>query len=245
MRVSKLFRQSRTLVSASTLNTRSTSRSHVGHLRTVNEDRVLDHPAAGLWAIADGMGGHADGSMAAETVTAHLGNLARHHGPSEIDAALEAANCAIMKHSGGKSGTTIVVLRIDEHRVQIWWAGDSRAYLIRDGQMELLTRDHSLVQELVEAGEIAADQADTHPRAHIITRALGTGADVDIDRTELNLLPGDLLLLCSDGLSRSLVSDDLGLWEHIDGLADRLMNNALQRDGSDNISLVLVEVLHV
>ena len=107
--------------------------------------------------------------------------------------------------------------------------------------MDLLTRDHSLVQELVEVGEIAADEAAGHPRANVITRALGIASSIDLDVREIEVCAGDLLLLCSDGLSRSFVNDDFRNEEPIDAMADRLLRNALERDGRDNISFVLVK----
>ena len=241
MRVSRLFRQRSGAGPAAPSGLRSVGRSHVGRVRTVNEDRILDRPLAGLFAVADGMGGHADGSLAAETVIAHLDRLAGQPDRPDIPAALDAANREIVQRGGGKSGTTIVVLRISGGRADIWWAGDSRAYLVRDRRLRLLTRDHSLVQELVEAGEIAAHQAAGHPRANVVTRALGTRDQVDVDRCELPLEPGDLLLVCSDGLSRSLASDDFGAGEPLEALADRLLNSALDRDGRDNISFVIVK----
>ena len=161
--------------------------------------------------------------------------------PAAIRAAIEAANGSILEQAGGKSGTTIVALKIFDDCARIWWAGDSRAYRLRDGKVDLLTRDHSLVQELVEVGEIAADEAAGHPRANVITRALGIASSIDLDVREIELRAGDLLLLCSDGLSRSFVSDDLRNEEPIDAMADRLLRNALERDGRDNISFVLVK----
>ena len=242
MRLSKLFRQGRGGDPAPASCIRSTSRSHVGRFRTVNEDRIFDRPDDGLWAIADGMGGHADGGLAAEIVIAHLDRVLLQQDRSPICSAIEAANGAIFRQGEGKSGTTVVVMKISDDRAQIWWVGDSRAYLIRDRRLELLTRDHSLVQELVEAGEISPDQAEGHPRANIITRALGTRDKVDVERRHLKVMPGDLLLLCSDGLSRSLASEDFRARVSLQAMADRLLKNALERDGRDNISLVLIGI---
>ncbi|MXO85992.1 SpoIIE family protein phosphatase [Altererythrobacter aurantiacus] len=207
----------------------------------MNEDRILDRTDASIWAVADGMGGHANGSLAAETVIAHLARLETRSEPVDVSRTIECANTAILRQAGGTSGTTIVVLRISNDKAQIWWAGDSRAYLIRNRRLNLLTRDHSLVQELVDVGEIAAHKAAHHPRANIITRALGVRDQVELEKRQLGIFPGDILLLCSDGLSRSLAANDMQHDESIEARADRLLENALKRDGRDNISLVLVE----
>ena len=241
MRLSRFFRHRKESDPLASSDIQSVSRSHVGRFRTLNEDRILDRPNSRLWAIADGMGGHVNGSLAAETVIAHLGGLPQIQEPAAIRAAIEAANGSILEQAGGKSGTTIVALKIFDDCARIWWAGDSRAYRLRDGKVDLLTRDHSLVQELVEVGEIAADEAAGHPRANVITRALGIASSIDLDVREIEVRAGDLLLLCSDGLSRSFVSDDLRNEEPIDAMADRLLRNALERDGRDNISFVLVK----
>ena len=146
----------------------------------------------------------------------------------------------IRKRIGGAGGTTVVALGIADDGATIHWAGDSRAYLIRDGALRLLSHDHSLVQEMLDAGAINIEQAAHHPHANVITSALGTSAEPRIDSAKLTLESGDRLLLCSDGLSRSLSERDVIGDTTMDGLADRLLTNALQRDGSDNISLIIV-----
>lgn len=221
-------------------NVASTSRSHVGRVREINEDRVLDRFDVRLWAVADGMGGHSGGGEAAESLISHLSQIPTPVSQEAIAQALARANAAILGAGGGDSGTTAVVLHIDGDRAQLCWAGDSRAYLIRGGTLRLLTRDHSVVQQLVDAGALTPEQAAHHPRANVITSALGVGEAVIIDRTSHRLAPGDRLLLCTDGLSRSLCDRDVAHPEPLDSQADRLLTNALQRDGGDNISLVLI-----
>lgn len=220
---------------------RSVSRTHLGRVRRLNEDRVLDRADLGLWAVADGMGGHSRGDVAADTLVAHLAALPTPVSPQAIDDALQAANRAVYQDHGGQSGTTLVMLTVEQGVATIRWAGDSRAYLIRNGRPELLTRDHSLVQELVEAGLVTPDKAATHPKANVITRALGTSPHVAVEALSLALKANDRVLLCSDGLSRSLEDRDVAERCDIEPLADRLLQNALQRDASDNISLVIVE----
>ncbi|WP_374408446.1 PP2C family serine/threonine-protein phosphatase [Pelagerythrobacter sp.] len=227
---------------ATGLRCNSTVRSHVGRVREVNEDRVLERPDVGLWAVADGMGGHSGGGEAAETLIAHLTRIPSPISMSAIDQALAAANAAILDASSGQSGTTAIVLHTEGPTAFLYWAGDSRAYLIREGALHLLTHDHSVVQQLIDAGALTPDEAAHHPQANVITNALGVGETLTIDRTSCHLLPGDRLLLCSDGLSRSLSDRDFTFVEPLAAQADRLLTNALQRDGSDNISLALVEL---
>lgn len=221
---------------------KSVSRTHVGRVRTVNEDRVLDRPDKGLWAVADGMGGHSRGDVAAGIVTECLSLLPDPVTPDSIDSALSQANLQIYERLKSKSGTTLVLLHIDGETAFLRWAGDSRAYLIRQDRLQLLTRDHSIVQELVEAGLLDATQAASHPQANVITQALGISASAYLDRRTITLQAGDRILLCSDGVSRSLNERDVKEPASIALQADRLLANCLQRDGSDNASLILLEV---
>lgn len=223
----------------------STARSHVGRVRTVNEDRWLDRSDRGLWAVADGMGGHAEGAAAATIAIEALAALADGDAAiarGTILAALDEANTRI--HAGaGTSGATIVVLALDGLRATLCWAGDSRAYRIRGGNADRLTHDHSLVQELVDAGVLSESAAERHPRANVVTRALGVAASVVVEVATVTLAPGDRLLLCSDGISRSLHARDFTTMPaELEACADRLLANALQRDGSDNATLVLVDL---
>ena len=158
---------------------RSTARTHVGRVRKVNEDRILDRPDRALWAVADGMGGHRGGDIAAELAVAVLRDLADDSAPITDDAILAAlmrANAEILARgatAGGVIGSTIVALHIAQGEAHIFWAGDSRAYRATRGAWEQVTRDHSLVQELLDQGLIDSSDAAHHPRAHVITRALG------------------------------------------------------------------------
>lgn len=221
----------------------STSRSHVGRVRAINEDRVLDRPDQRLWAVADGMGGHRGGDAAADAAIEQLASLIAPVTPDAILRSMMDANDIVQASSSGESGTTMVVAHIDDDFVEICWVGDSRAYLIRDRRLTQLTRDHSLVQQMVDAGALTPEQAHNHPRANVITRAIGVAAIVEVERTRHRVQAGDRLLLCSDGLSRSLCDRDVHSDEPLDALADRLLTNALQRDGSDNISLVVIELI--
>lgn len=231
---------------------RAAARTHVGRVRSINEDRLLDRADHGLWAVADGMGGHSAGAAAAMIAIDALDTLAsggKPIGEATVREAIARANRAIYAGEGSArgmapttSGTTIVVASIDCVGVTICWAGDSRAYRIRDGVAERLTRDHSLVQELVDSGAIAQESAERHPRANVVTRALGVAPTVKVDSVHVSLEAGDRILLCSDGVSRSLNPRDFTMPAgEIDDFADRLLRNAVQRDGSDNATLVLIE----
>jgi len=208
---------------------------------------VFDCPEAGLWAVADGMGGHRGGDLAAQAVVDRLRALtASRHAVDFTDmlVALGQANADIRHRNdtlGFDAGTTVVAVLIDGTTAHIAWAGDSRAYRLREGALQLLTHDHSLVQELIDAGLLTPEAAERHPRSNVVTRALGICDDPGLQMTSAILAPGDRLLLCSDGLSRSLQPDDAA---HRDAeqLCDHLLGNALRRDGSDNVSLIVVEI---
>jgi serine/threonine protein phosphatase PrpC len=230
---------------------RSAARTHAGTRRTVNEDRVLDRTDKGLWAIADGMGGHRAGDVAASTVVDAMSAI--EHGPSgyaylaDIVAAVEKANAAIFAglaaEGAGASGSTLVALIAHEGHYACLWAGDSRAYLFRDGVLAPITRDHSLVQQLVDRGDVPESRRRQHPNAHIITRAVGVDAQVELDRQFAAIAAGDIFLLCSDGLTACL--DDAEMARALAGgdlqaAADHLLQTALSRQALDNVSLILV-----
>ena len=225
----------------------SAARSHVGLVRQINEDRIFESVEARLWAVADGMGGHGGGDVAAQTIVDTLREAA--NGVLPIDAAtmldaLRTANRTIAQRNESRSedaGATMVALHLDDSLATVAWAGDSRAYLLRDGMIQL-THDHSVVQELVDAGLLAPEAALRHPRANVVTRALGAARDVDIAVTRIEVRCGDRILLCSDGLSRSLNEPILNVSPTLQSFADALLRDALQRDGHDNISLIVVDV---
>jgi serine/threonine protein phosphatase PrpC len=227
---------------------RSVSRSHVGLVRAINEDRVFDCPERRVWAIADGMGGHAGGDLAAQAVVDRLRGLTNGDQPirfTDMLVALGQANGDIRQRNerlNAAAGATVVAAMVDGTRAHIAWAGDSRAYRFRDDRLTLLTHDHSVVQELVDAGLLSPDRAEQHPQSHVVTRALGVDDDPRLQTVSVDLKPNDRLLLCSDGLSRSLRADDMDS-DVIDTLVDRLLQNALARDGRDNVSLTMIDIL--
>ena len=230
------------------------TRTHVGLRRKVNEDSILDRTDRGLWAVADGMGGHEAGDVASAMVTDALRQLPIVYGLDQtVDFAIDAiqnVNRELIAMAGSEDrtrtiGTTIVGLAVADGQFRCFWAGDSRAYRVRDGQIRRLSRDHSLVQDLVDAGMLKSEDAERHENANIITRAVGVAEDLKVDSSTGEAAPGDLFLLGSDGLTR-LVDDD-ELLEQLsaappDQAADSLIELVLERGAPDNVSLVLVKL---
>lgn len=224
----------------------SAAASHVGRVRRVNEDRTLDRPDRRLWAVADGMGGMARGDLAAEAAINALSALADRGAVDEdaVAAALTDTDRRLRADPAMQGGgTTIVVLLADEGGATLFWAGDSRAYRLEAARTVALTRDHSLVADLVAAGLIEPAAADTHPQANVVTRALGAGDPAPVERLRIDFAPGDRLMLASDGCYRSLAPGDAPPNLAIEDCAARLVANAVARDGSDNASCVVVERL--
>jgi serine/threonine protein phosphatase PrpC len=233
------------------LRVKSTARSHVGSVRKLNEDRLVELEEAQLWAIADGMGGHSAGDIAAQMVADAIASTAR-QGKADVAAIREAVasvnsellDRATSRSPQGTSGSTVVTLLLHAGRYNCLWAGDSRAYLYRDGRCRLVSRDHSIVQEMVDAGLLAPAEAKFHPRANVITRAVGVAEPLEMELAEGELKRGDIFLLCSDGLTATLdeeeIEGSLG-GENLDEIADGLLAAALALGASDNVSLVLVE----
>jgi protein phosphatase/serine/threonine-protein phosphatase Stp1 len=240
---------------AETTSFRSWGASHRGTVRGHNEDRFVNRPDLGLWAVADGAGGHDLGQMASSLIAASLADIATGLSGKEVldevRARLGAAHDELRAKAAERGGgsiiaSTVVVLLARDGHYAFLWVGDSRGYLLRDGMLTQVTRDHSLVQELVDAGVITADQMESHPHANVITRAIGADADeLDVDKVSGALLPGDRLLLCSDGISKLMAIDDLaGLLGHDeDSPAERLILAALTRHANDNVTAVTIEVM--
>jgi serine/threonine protein phosphatase PrpC len=231
---------------------RSVARSDRGRVRTRNEDIVLDRPEVGIWAVADGMGGHDRGDRASGIVKEELARLqpsaAGLNGTvAAVRDGLSAAHARLRAEfgSGGSSGTTVVVLVAEGDRYVCLWAGDSRLYRCAHGAVERLTTDHSLVQELVSSGAITPEAAHGHPLANRITRAVGVEPTLDLEVRGGKCVDGERFLLSSDGL-HGLVDDEdvarLAAIADLDAAADALMAAALDAGGTDNVSLALVAV---
>jgi protein phosphatase len=222
-----------------------------GRTRRHNEDAYVIEPP--LFAIADGMGGAQAGEVASRLATAALKEAgADGGGEKRISDLIQEANRRVYDRSSSDPntsgmGTTITVALVEEDHVAFGHVGDSRAYLIRDAQMEQLTEDHSLVNELLKTGRLSREEAETHPQRSVITRALGTDPDVDVDTFSVRAENGDLFLLCSDGLT-DMVSEEsiLDVVESnradIDGALRALVKAANRGGGQDNITVVAFEI---
>ena len=234
---------------------RSFALTHPGTRRRLNEDSYVDRAEAGLWAVADGVGGADAGEVASASVSAALtaipAGLPGEQMLAELRQRLQAVHgdlqtMAAARNPPGTIASTAVVLMAAGMYFACLWAGDSRAYLLRDGVLRRLTRDHSLVQALVDAGTITEAEAEHHPRANVITRAVGAGeTPLELDKITGTLQPNDRFLLCSDGLTKTLNEAELAaLLGAPDGVPppELLVQAALAREASDNVTAVTVEV---
>lgn len=227
-----------------------------GLSRKVNQDSLLVSPEIGLLAVADGMGGHQGGEVASglalQTLKSELDRLLqKNESPDKalIDS-VQRANMSVYEQSGRNKklkgmGTTITACLKRGRDLFTAHVGDSRAYLFRRGSIRQLTKDHSLVQELLRNGGISQEQALQHPQRNVLTRALGTGQSLNVDFYRNRLAAGDLLLLCTDGLTRYLNQGDLlsavTTAPDIDSAVRVLLNKALQEGGADNITIILAQ----
>src|SRR6185437_13168509 len=184
--------------------------THTGTVRARNEDRLLVRSDVGLWVVADGAGGHSGGDVAAARIVSDLDGIpAGALEPDRIAAVVGNTHCVLLDQARARGvdamASTIAVLLLNGGDIACLWAGDSRIYRYRHARLEQLTEDHSLVQELVRTGEITPQQAEHHPQRHIITRAVGAPSGTfALDKLRLAPEPGDLYLLCSDGLCKAL-----------------------------------------
>ena len=221
--------------------------SDIGQVREGNEDSYL--VIAPLYAVADGMGGHRGGEVASNLALETVQQLFE-QGSGTLAEQIEQANRAVFERSQqdrsvSGMGTTLTAALIDGGRAHLAHVGDSRAYLLREGDLTLLTEDHTLVHKMVMEGEITEDEAETHPHRSILTRALGVDATVQVDESDVDLANGDRLLLCSDGLT-GMISDDqirqiLGRNADPQTAVDELVQEANQAGGIDNITAVILD----
>jgi serine/threonine protein phosphatase PrpC len=231
---------------------RTAGRTDIGQHRENNEDVIVTSDRLAL--VADGMGGHPGGEIAAEVVAGVVPAVFTGQSVDELQAAVRAANWAIRERAVGQPGlegmgTTVCVAGLlTSGHVALVNVGDSRAYLFHEGSLTRLTQDHSLTAELIERGEIPREEATRHPYYGILTRALGVGPDVEIDRTTLIVEEGDRIVLCSDGLFNELSDGEIGSALAGDGdgdvtaIVDKLIDGAIASGGRDNISVVIAEV---
>jgi serine/threonine protein phosphatase PrpC len=225
--------------------------SHPGMRRKINEDVVLTRPDVGLWVVADGMGGHAAGDVAARMVADSLDAM---QCPAELAAFVDRVedtltdiNVRIREHSaehfGGRTmGCTVVTLLARGRAGIALWAGDSRLYRLREAEFVQVTRDHSPLEDLVEQGVLTEEEAEKHPDSNVITRAVGGQSELRLDIAMFDIEPGDTYLLCSDGLYRELSFDEIKahlLTDDLSASIQALLQLALERGARDNVSIVI------
>ncbi|MFN3580132.1 MAG: PP2C family protein-serine/threonine phosphatase [Pseudomonas sp.] len=232
----------------------STARTDKGKVRSRNEDAVLDLPERGLWAVADGMGGHQNGALASRLIIEELLELPDNRSLDER--LLDIRDCLyrlnrLLGHDitmtadrpDSIMGSTVVILIAEGERAICIWAGDSRCYLWRSSRLFQLSRDHCLMQELMQEQKLSAEEAASHPSARALTRAVGANDELMLDIMDFTVYPGDTLLLCSDGLyqdmSQRVMGEALNL-ESTDQALQRLFKEALDGPARDNISAVVI-----
>ena len=225
------------------------SRTDVGSVREQNEDSLIVRPP--LFVVADGMGGHAAGEVASEIAVSTIGELAPDHADAEAlgrtveEANRDIINAAIAGQGREGMGTTVTAAILERNRLVIAQVGDSRAYLLHNGELTQLTRDHSLMANMIEAGQITPEEARFHPNRSVITRALGNDPDTVPDLYEINVEDGDRLLLCSDGLYSMLDDSEIAaVMRRISDpqrCATMLVNGAIAAGGHDNITVIVAD----
>ncbi|HEX8115223.1 MAG TPA: PP2C family serine/threonine-protein phosphatase, partial [Kofleriaceae bacterium] len=235
---------------------RSAGDSHIGKVRTTHEDALIVEPRLGLYAVLDGMGGANAGDVASQLARDAIRDFVHQRRtalpPRELlEAAIAAGSAAVFGESQrhrdrhGMGTTVVACLVADAQRVVIGHVGDSRAYLWRDGRLQALTRDHTIVEELVDRGLLSAEEAERHPYKNVLSRNLGARPETRADCLELELRPGDRLLLCSDGLygyaSTEAIQYVLGSGDAPEHVARDLIDLALRGGGGDNVSALVIE----
>ena len=226
------------------MNTRFYAATHPGAVRSGNQDALLCRPELDIYAVADGAGGHENGRAAADRVIAGISAISADCPVSErlVQTRLRLAEAHAGLLRAGRAASTVVVLMLDTSFFVSLWAGDSRLYLWRKGMLTRVTHDHSLVQEMIDAGTLSLEQAACHPKANVITRAIGGKAgDLEIGKRMGGIMPGDRFLLCSDGLTKALTEEEIRRSVGQDGdVASVMLGIALRRKARDNVSLVVV-----
>ncbi|WP_334189311.1 PP2C family protein-serine/threonine phosphatase [Noviherbaspirillum sp.] len=229
----------------------SASCTHVGRVRQINEDACLDQAERGLWAVADGMGGHTLGDLASRLVIESLNQLPPAPSLAKLmtDARdrLQTVNRQLLTEAESRGahiiGSTVVVLLAHGRRCGYLWAGDSRIYLYRGGTLRRLTRDHSQIEELMSRHQLSDEDAMTHVARNLITRAVGVAECLELDEETMDVLDGDMFMLCSDGLSNEVPEQDIRkalVSRDCRDAAEAMTDMALQGGGRDNISVVVV-----
>jgi protein phosphatase/serine/threonine-protein phosphatase Stp1 len=232
---------------------RYSARTHVGLRRKVNEDSILVLAESRIWVVSDGMGGHEAGDWASQLVVDRVALIPEGLEPAAkmnaLRAALQEAHATIAREAAARRttiGATVVAFVVADGHWLALWAGDSRLYRLRAGRIEMLTSDHSVVAELVRTGRMHWDEAELHPQSNQITRAVGVGEELELEKVHGEIDTGDRYLLCSDGLSKYATFDLLRrtmAGKPIETVSDELIQLALDGGGADNISVIVVDVV--
>lgn len=227
--------------------------THVGHVRTVNEDAFLDRSDIQLWVVADGMGGHHAGDVASQCIVDSLNELAT--APPRLSAYVGDVEDSLMnvnkqlrqlaaEHQDQRTiGSTVMALVAKEDYCAYLWAGDSRIYRARNGTFTRMTRDHSQIEEMIDRGILSREDAEAHPAANVITRAVGASDDLFVDIDMGNVQSGDTFVLCSDGLYKHVTEEEMAeesQGENVDDICQKLIDLTLARGAMDNVTVVVV-----
>ncbi|TKC81638.1 serine/threonine-protein phosphatase [Trinickia terrae] len=229
----------------------SASRTEVGLVREINEDACLDLPEHGIWAVADGMGGHTAGDVASRMIVDALAAIVVPARLADVVAAarteLQTVNRRLRDEAAARHvrtiGSTVAALFASGNQCGLLWAGDSRVYLYRQAHLLQLTRDHSQVEELKARGYLTAEEAADHPAHHLITRAVGAADRLELDENRVEVNDGDMFLLCSDGLTNEVGEPDIAgalAGRDCREATDALVEMALREGGRDNISAIVI-----
>jgi protein phosphatase len=236
----------------SRLRVNSYSLSHVGCVREINEDRCFTNAENGIWAVADGMGGHDGGELASEAIIRELDVMGSPDSADDLDRrfwnSMNRANADILavsrKRGQGVIGSTVVALLVHGDAFRCLWSGDSRAYLLRGGQLTQMSTDHTEVQDMISRGLISVEEALNYPRRNVILHAIGVHDGVHMDFVDGKVLSGDTFLLCSDGLTGHV--SDREIVETMAGgrareICTQLVDLALARGGTDNVTVSIAQ----
>ncbi len=226
--------------------------THRGNVRAYNEDAYVAHPEYGVWAVADGMGGHHAGDVASREVVAGLAKVAGAKSWKELETTchsqLQAVNAKLFKEGMQQQaqiiGSTVVCMIASERQAAMLWAGDSRGYQLRDNKLTQLTSDHSRTNELIAKGILKPEAAESHPDANVITRAVGVAQSLEVDQIDFSIQTGDIYLLCSDGLTRYVAEPELVRCLNLptcQAAVEELLRLTLANEARDNVSAIVMK----
>jgi serine/threonine protein phosphatase PrpC len=224
--------------------------THVGKVRRLNEDSYLTNPKIGVWAVADGMGGHEAGDLASATVVEALSSIPKPASARDMLASCEASIIAAngrvhdyARQHGSVVGTTVAVLLTYDVYYACVWSGDSRIYLVRGGSIVQLSRDHTEMQDLIDEGKLSPSEAATFARRNVITRAIGVHENPELEMIHGELERGDAFIICSDGLTGHVADNEIleAVWASpAQAACDALVALTLERGANDNVTVVVV-----